>query len=406
MESFTVIMKDLLQSELRPIKDNMASLSEQIAVFQTSLHEVTATANHADATATEALTKTNLVDKRVSQLERALLDCQNEQKKLLNKNLYLESYSRRDNLKFEGIPEQKSEDCMYLVRDNLSKMGLDPSNFHILRAHRLGQYKKQTVPRPIIFRLANSVERDTVWEKRGALKGSGVWIKEDYPAEIEERRRILWPYVRAARQGDPSNPNVRISAYLRGDKLILNNQSYTTDNIDTLPGFIQSTINNPPVIRKSDEVTIFFTKDCPLSNFHSCEFEIDGVGYLSVEHYLCYQKALLYDTEEVANEIFAMTEPNLQKQRAKRLAKFDQLSWNRKAGDILKTALSAKFAQNENLLRQLISTGDTVIGEACAHDTMFGIGLSLQNPNAMNVARWRGKNLQGTTLMAVRDDLK
>ena len=44
----------------------------------------------------------------------------------------------------------------------------------------------------------------------------------------------------------------------------------------------------------------------------------------------------------------------------------------------------------------------TTIGEASPSDTLFGIGLSITNPKAMDISKWRGTNLQGTTLMEIR----
>ena len=66
----------------------------------------------------------------------------------------------------------------------------------------------------------------------------------------------------------------------------------------------------------------------------------------------------------------------------------------------------AKFTQNDHLKNVLLSTGATVLGEASTHDLLFGIGLSLRNPNAMDSRRWRGKDLQGKTLMVVGDEIQ
>ena len=65
----------------------------------------------------------------------------------------------------------------------------------------------------------------------------------------------------------------------------------------------------------------------------------------------------------------------------------------------------AKFTQNTALKDALLATGDTTLAEACTHDLLFGIGLSMQNPNAMDPTRWRGGNLQGITLMNVRTEI-
>ena len=53
----------------------------------------------------------------------------------------------------------------------------------------------------------------------------------------------------------------------------------------------------------------------------------------------------------------------------------------------LMNALRSKFSQNEELKKFLLATGTTTIGEASAHDTKYGIGLSLRNPNPMNTDR-------------------
>jgi predicted NAD-dependent protein-ADP-ribosyltransferase YbiA (DUF1768 family) len=52
-----------------------------------------------------------------------------------------------------------------------------------------------------------------------------------------------------------------------------------------------------------------------------------------------------------------------------------------------------------------MKTGDSIIAEASPSDCLFGIGLSLNNPKAVDKTLWRGKNIQGTTLMSIRTEL-
>ena len=205
--------------------------------------------------------------------------------------------------------------------------------------------------------------------------------------------------------GDPDKPGNRISAFMRIDKLILNNQIYTTDSVQNIPASIKSRVEHPPATIKSGSVTIFFTKESKLSNFYPCQFEIEGLRFSSVEKYLCYKKALLFDSRDVASDLLTINEPKDLKRRVKRLPNFDADRWATEAGSILMNALLAKFSQNTDLRDELLATGDSLIGEACSHDLLFGIGLSLFNPNAMDSSRWRGENLQGQTLMKVRDQL-
>ena len=41
-------------------------------------------------------------------------------------------------------------------------------------------------------------DRNAVRGKRKLVKGTKIWIKEDYPHDIEKRRQVIWPYLRAA----------------------------------------------------------------------------------------------------------------------------------------------------------------------------------------------------------------
>ena len=135
-------------------------------------------------------------------------------------------------------------------------------------------------------------------------------------------------------------------------------------------------------------------------------YVIEEISYTSIEQYLCHQKALKFDSADTAASMLYTDDPKVLKQRAKSLANFDKNSWESDAGAILKVGLSAKFDQCPDLKAKLLSTGDNLLGEASAHDILFGIGLSLHNPNALNPHRWRGENLQGKTLMEVREALR
>ena len=287
---------------------------------------------------------------------------------------------------------------MQLACDAIANMNIDTDTLNISRAHRLGPFNaKQSSPRAIIIKFNDFNDREKVWEKRSALKGSGLWIREDYPAAIEAKRQILWPYLRAARLGDPELPQKRITAFLRLDQLVSRCILPTTLTFCLTLSNIELTIHLISLI-----LMIFFTQESPLSNLYPCHLNIDDWDYSSVEQYLSYKKALLFGSNELAEQLLIIRDERVLKQRVKRLANFDHAKWETEAGDILMTALNAKFSQDDDLRDELLSTGDTAIGEASPHDLLFGIGLSLHNPNAVNASRWRGLNLQEKKLMEVR----
>ena len=66
----------------------------------------------------------------------------------------------------------------------------------------------------------------------------------------------------------------------------------------------------------------------------------------------------------------------------------------------------AKFIQNPELFNILMSTGEKILVEASPVDTIWGIGLSEDNPDALIPDKWKGQNLLGKVLAQLRDDLK
>ena len=82
--------------------------------------------------------------------------------------------------------------------------------------------------------------------------------------------------------------------------------------------------------------------------------------------------------------------------------------WSQEIGDDAREAVITrgnllKFGQNAALGEVLLSTGDLVLAEAAKHDLIWGIGLDLRDAQAGHA--WRGLNLLGKCLMAVREKL-
>lgn len=73
---------------------------------------------------------------------------------------------------------------------------------------------------------------------------------------------------------------------------------------------------------------------------------------------------------------------------------------------IMYRGLMAKFTQNVELREELISTGNAVLVEASPKDRVWGIALFADDPDAFDMNKWKGENLLGFALMAVRNELK
>lgn len=151
-------------------------------------------------------------------------------------------------------------------------------------------------------------------------------------------------------------------------------------------------------------VTKTVTETC-LSQWYPCQFEVDGVTYTSAEQYMMAEKAKLFGDEEIRTEILSISDPRTCKALGRKVKNFDKAVWDKKKEDIVRNGNFEKFMQNNALRNFLLSTGDKVLVEASPTDRVWGIGLGKNNPDALDPQKWRGQNLLGFTLMAVRKDM-
>jgi ribA/ribD-fused uncharacterized protein len=142
-----------------------------------------------------------------------------------------------------------------------------------------------------------------------------------------------------------------------------------------------------------------------LSQWYPAPFVIDDVQYLTAEHWMMAHKALLFGDRETFQKIIRADKAGEVKELGRQVRAFDEIKWNVKKFDIVKTGNIHKFNQNKNLRDFLIATGDRIIVEASPTDTVWGIGLSQDSEMIDNPYTWRGENLLGFALMEVRDFL-
>ena len=61
--------------------------------------------------------------------------------------------------------------------------------------------------------------------------------------------------------------------------------------------------------------------------------------------------------------------------------------------------------QNEDLKNKLKDTKDCILAECAVKDRIWGIGLSMTDPDRLDKAKWKGQNMLGYALMIVRSKL-
>jgi ribA/ribD-fused uncharacterized protein len=141
------------------------------------------------------------------------------------------------------------------------------------------------------------------------------------------------------------------------------------------------------------------------SQWADSKIMIDGVEYNCCEQYMMAQKALLFKDMEMYQEIMNEQYPAIQKSLGRKVKDFDSEKWNAIAKHVVYRANTAKFTQNKNFFDALMATGDTLLVEASPEDTIWGIGLSENDPRALDKTQWLGTNWLGQIITDVRMDI-
>lgn len=135
---------------------------------------------------------------------------------------YLEAQSRRNNLVFEGLKETDGEswsDTELKVKDVLKEKLQIQQDVEIERAHRVGRSTGRG-PRPVVVKFMRHKDKSSILQRAKMLKGSNIYINEDFTESVRRKRKELMPKLREARaRGD--------IAFLRYDKLVVHSRTST-----------------------------------------------------------------------------------------------------------------------------------------------------------------------------------
>lgn len=227
-----------LNSEMCDIKTKVKDYDETIKQYSDMCDEITANNTATDRTI-------NNITRQVKTIENQQQTLTEKLKSTDEKIIDIQWRSMRDNLIFSGIPEavnfeEEREDCEEVVQNFLEREMKLHGTFYFERVHRLGKYKSDALyPRPIVAKFTYYKQREYVRQQAPIkLKDTDYYVKEQYPQEMENRRKQLYPVAKEARKN--KNNQVRLIR----DKLYINNKEYRDG--DPIPGIEWHETRNHP----------------------------------------------------------------------------------------------------------------------------------------------------------------
>ena len=296
-------------------------------------------------------------------------------------NIENEMYS--SNLIFSGIAEGENEEgpeCYRLIieaivntinaqtRDEQVKTS---RRIPIKKSTRIGKYNSRR-GRPIKVQFVYQEDCEYLLANKSYLP-NGVFLDRQYSEETENKRRILRPIYKAAK----NHSAFRGQCTMEGEYLKICGIRYSVDDINKLPEELNSF---KCTSRETQDVLGFFGELNPLSNFYNCEFQYQNLAFHSSEQLIQYNKAKHFrDNVTMAQILYARKEKKEKKKE--------------------------KFAQNPTLMETLMKTDNKTLVE-CSFDRIWGNGIPLGDRSCMDRQKWYNVGILGEMLMEIRSQLR
>ena len=196
---------DIIENSVRNIESNLANLKARTAKLEE--FEIMAKKDIIDVTGKCSSNGEKLkglqiqLDNLNTQMEKEE-NLQEQIDELMSKNLYLESYSRRENIKFFSIPEKEGENTEEIIREFMEReLGYhDARSVELQRVHCINRGRNIPGPRPIITRFLRYKNVEEIFALGRRLERSGYQMFRDLPREIIKRRREQMPTLKKARR--------------------------------------------------------------------------------------------------------------------------------------------------------------------------------------------------------------
>lgn len=186
-----------MEERIEKMEQRIANVSDKCSNNKTNIDEV----NAKIMTNEENITKSAVDYKEITELKDKLTD--------------LKCATMKENLVFSGLPYQKNEMCTIKIQNFLRQELGFTYGVSLAKAHRFGKVGLNGV-RPIIVKFLYRTELEDVLRSKCRLRGKPYGINEQYPLEIEKKRRELYPIMKQAKKEGKKCKLVKDKLYING----------------------------------------------------------------------------------------------------------------------------------------------------------------------------------------------
>ena len=213
----------IISNNLKIINQRLDALTEEIRTNKTDINDLKHEVD--DLKNSIQYNEHTLEDK----IKKVSENMEKNRTELCEKLRTLEDRNRRNNLRIEGMTENRNEtweDTTEKVQ-KIFKNKLGVENVEIERAHRTGERKGEK-PRSIVLKLLRYQDKEKILKERKKLKGSDIYVNEDFSRETMEIRRNLREEIKRRHQKDDEILIVRYDKIVKIKKRNLTRQNDST----------------------------------------------------------------------------------------------------------------------------------------------------------------------------------
>ena len=147
-----------------------------------------------------------------------------------DRNVKLEQYTRRENIRLLNVAEGEDEDTEKLFIKVLEEMGIETHDIKFQAVHRVGSPRDQRrkrfgdkppMPRHIIARFLSRKDRNFVWENRGKLKGSENYKEAFFVPDLTKEYAQEGYVICSQASLKVSKRKYNIQAEIKSNKLVM-----------------------------------------------------------------------------------------------------------------------------------------------------------------------------------------